>query len=293
MPASCCRCRRRCRARRHRSGSAGWRHGCCAAAAGACAARCRTCRRRCSSPRRTRPTGTASGCISPRPRWASTSASSARTCCSGSRCWARSCAATAASRRIRTAGGNVLHQLTALLRDSERCWVGIAPEGTRTQVTRWRIGFWKIAEAAGVPIIPVYLHYPDKVIGVMPAFYQQYVIFLLAWLGTVLLALFCSPIVPLWQSLEPRIRLKRIRPRQVSVTSFFSKYSRPRPESCPGRCAQGRSRRMILWVVPIPAEGSSFGMPNKQLSLMKDFLFRNAGLFFPLGRIVTAQPPTA
>ena len=68
-------------------------------------------------------------------------------------------------------GGNVLHQLTALLRDSERCWVGIAPEGTRQQVARWRIGFWKIATAAGVPIIPVYLHYPDKVIGVMPAFH--------------------------------------------------------------------------------------------------------------------------
>ena len=65
----------------------------------------------------------------------------------------------------------MLHQLTTLLRDSERCWVGIAPEGTRTQVPRWRIGFWKIATAAGVPIIPVYLHYPDKVIGVMPAFH--------------------------------------------------------------------------------------------------------------------------
>jgi 1-acyl-sn-glycerol-3-phosphate acyltransferase len=68
-------------------------------------------------------------------------------------------------------GGNVLHQLTTLLRDSEHCWVGIAPEGTRTQVPRWRIGFWKLATAAGVPIIPVYLHYPDKVIGVMPAFH--------------------------------------------------------------------------------------------------------------------------
>ncbi len=33
-------------------------------------------------------------------------------------------------------------------------------------MTRWRSGFWHIAHTAGVPILPVYFHYPDKTIGV-------------------------------------------------------------------------------------------------------------------------------
>jgi 1-acyl-sn-glycerol-3-phosphate acyltransferase len=71
---------------------------------------------------------------------------------------------------VAAAGNNMLDQSVELLRQDEHCWIGIAPEGTRKQVVRWRIGFWKIARAADVPIVPVYLHYPDKVIGVMPAF---------------------------------------------------------------------------------------------------------------------------
>lgn len=65
----------------------------------------------------------------------------------------------------------VLEQASALFRDAERLWYGIAPEGTRKPVSRWKIGFWKIAKASGVPIVPVYLHYPDKVIGIGPVFH--------------------------------------------------------------------------------------------------------------------------
>lgn len=71
---------------------------------------------------------------------------------------------------VAAAGDTMFDQTVRLLQQSDRCWVGIAPEGTRKQVARWRIGFWKIASAADVPIVPVYLHYPDKVIGVMPVF---------------------------------------------------------------------------------------------------------------------------
>lgn len=70
-------------------------------------------------------------------------------------------------------GETMLDQSVRLLQHQGRCWIGIAPEGTRKQVARWRIGFWKIARAADVPIVPVYLHYPDKVIGVMPAFHTS------------------------------------------------------------------------------------------------------------------------
>jgi 1-acyl-sn-glycerol-3-phosphate acyltransferase len=70
-------------------------------------------------------------------------------------------------------GDTMLQQSVRLLQQDAPCWIGIAPEGTRKQVARWRIGFWKIAHAANVPIVPVYLHYPDKVIGVMPVFHTS------------------------------------------------------------------------------------------------------------------------
>lgn len=44
-------------------------------------------------------------------------------------------------------------------------WYGLAPEGTRRRVERWKPGFLKIAMAAGVPVLPLYLHYPDRTIG--------------------------------------------------------------------------------------------------------------------------------
>jgi len=46
----------------------------------------------------------------------------------------------------------------------------LAPEGTRKRVSQWKSGFWKIASAAGVPILPTYLHYPDKIIGIGEVF---------------------------------------------------------------------------------------------------------------------------
>lgn len=53
----------------------------------------------------------------------------------------------------------------------ERFWLGIAPEGTRQSVDRWKTGFWRIARAANVPIITAYFHYPDKRVGVGPLFW--------------------------------------------------------------------------------------------------------------------------
>jgi len=43
--------------------------------------------------------------------------------------------------------------------------LGIAPEGTRHKVRKWRTGFYHIAHGAGVPIVPCYLDYARKVIG--------------------------------------------------------------------------------------------------------------------------------
>jgi 1-acyl-sn-glycerol-3-phosphate acyltransferase len=71
--------------------------------------------------------------------------------------------------RSRSAG--VVDQVAEMIRGSERLWFGLAPEGTRRRVEHWKSGFLKIARAADVPVLPVYFHYPDKVIGIGAPFH--------------------------------------------------------------------------------------------------------------------------
>jgi 1-acyl-sn-glycerol-3-phosphate acyltransferase len=66
----------------------------------------------------------------------------------------------------RSAAHGVVDQAAAMLVRADRLWFGLAPEGTRKPVERWKPGFWKIAKAAGVPVLPAYFHYPDKIIGI-------------------------------------------------------------------------------------------------------------------------------
>ena len=70
----------------------------------------------------------------------------------------------------RGAASGVVGQMAQQFRGADRFWLGIAPEGTRKPVARWKTGFWKIAHAAQVPVLPVYFHYPDRVIGIAPPF---------------------------------------------------------------------------------------------------------------------------
>jgi len=64
----------------------------------------------------------------------------------------------------------VVGQMIDQFRQREKLWLGIAPEGTRKPVKRWKSGFWRIAREAGVPIFPVAFHYPDKTIRLGPLF---------------------------------------------------------------------------------------------------------------------------
>ena len=71
----------------------------------------------------------------------------------------------------RRAARGVIEQAAALIRGSDRFWYGLAPEGTRKRVERWKTGFWKIARAADVPVLRMYFHYPDRIIGFGPLFH--------------------------------------------------------------------------------------------------------------------------
>ena len=64
----------------------------------------------------------------------------------------------------------IVEQMVDQFHQRDALWLGIAPEGTRKSVARWRSGFWHIAHGAGVPIVPAYFNYADKTIGIGPLF---------------------------------------------------------------------------------------------------------------------------
>jgi 1-acyl-sn-glycerol-3-phosphate acyltransferase len=71
----------------------------------------------------------------------------------------------------RKAPQDVVREMHRRFENQERLWLAIAPEGTRKKVTKWKSGFWRIAREAGVPILPVYFHYPERTIGFGPLIY--------------------------------------------------------------------------------------------------------------------------
>ena len=73
----------------------------------------------------------------------------------------------------RGAAKGVVDQMVEQFAHRDAFWLGIAPEGTRKVVKRWRTGFWHIAHDAGVPIVTAYFNYPDKTIGVGPLFHTS------------------------------------------------------------------------------------------------------------------------
>lgn len=71
----------------------------------------------------------------------------------------------------RSAAHGVVGEMRREFATRERFWLALAPEGTRKKVQKWKTGFWHIAREAGVPILPVYFHYPEKTVGLGPLFH--------------------------------------------------------------------------------------------------------------------------
>lgn len=62
----------------------------------------------------------------------------------------------------RGAAKDVVTQMRERFASHPRMWLGIAPEGTRKPVAQWKTGFLRIAGAAGVPVLPVFMDYPNR-----------------------------------------------------------------------------------------------------------------------------------
>jgi 1-acyl-sn-glycerol-3-phosphate acyltransferase len=66
----------------------------------------------------------------------------------------------------RTAPEGVVAEAAAAIQAEPEFILGLAPEGTRSKVDHWRTGFYRIAEAAGVPIVPVWFDWSRREIGI-------------------------------------------------------------------------------------------------------------------------------
>lgn len=71
----------------------------------------------------------------------------------------------------RGAATDVVAQAASVLRAADKMFLGLAPEGTRARVPRWKTGFYRIAVAAGVPIVTVGFDYARRVVTIWPPFW--------------------------------------------------------------------------------------------------------------------------
>ncbi len=62
----------------------------------------------------------------------------------------------------------IVDQIVDEFRRRDAFLLVITPEGTRKRVERWKTGFYRIAQAADVPIVLGFADYPKRVLGVGP-----------------------------------------------------------------------------------------------------------------------------
>jgi 1-acyl-sn-glycerol-3-phosphate acyltransferase len=68
----------------------------------------------------------------------------------------------------RDAPEGLVKQITEAFMKRDVTVLGLAPEGTRSKVTRWKSGFYRIAQEARVPILLAFIDYKHKTVGVGP-----------------------------------------------------------------------------------------------------------------------------
>jgi 1-acyl-sn-glycerol-3-phosphate acyltransferase len=69
----------------------------------------------------------------------------------------------------RASAHGVVQQLVREFETRPSMVFALAPEGTRKHVAHWRSGYWHVAHAAQVPIVPVGLDYALKTVFIGPS----------------------------------------------------------------------------------------------------------------------------
>lgn len=67
----------------------------------------------------------------------------------------------------RSTSTGATQRLAATMNAAEWCWIAITPEGTRSYRPHWRSGFYHLALAAKVPLVLVYIDFPNKELAVV------------------------------------------------------------------------------------------------------------------------------
>jgi 1-acyl-sn-glycerol-3-phosphate acyltransferase len=70
----------------------------------------------------------------------------------------------------RSKNTNVVAQMITAFAVSDRLVLVIPPEGTRSDVDRWKSGFYHIAHGAGVPLVLAFIDYTNRKVGVAEVF---------------------------------------------------------------------------------------------------------------------------
>jgi 1-acyl-sn-glycerol-3-phosphate acyltransferase len=65
----------------------------------------------------------------------------------------------------RSTSTGAIQRLAERMREREWCWIALAPEGTRSYRPHWRSGFYHLALSARVPVLLMYIDYPNKEFG--------------------------------------------------------------------------------------------------------------------------------
>jgi 1-acyl-sn-glycerol-3-phosphate acyltransferase len=66
----------------------------------------------------------------------------------------------------RTAPHGIVGELVREFRERPALYLGLAPEGTRRRVTRWKTGFYHVALGGRVPIVTIAIDYPHRTLWI-------------------------------------------------------------------------------------------------------------------------------
>lgn len=81
--------------------------------------------------------------------------------------WLRARGGVAIEQRVaQGAVGTMVAAMQEAQREQRFLWIGLAPEGTRSRAEGWRCGFYRVAEATGVPVALVRLDWARREVGI-------------------------------------------------------------------------------------------------------------------------------